>query len=83
MIMINNYDLSDEIDVMIQNAISQLPRPEIIFITKIYEDENHVDCKTKAEEKLEYIPTISNNLTVGNTGLLIVTKDDEFIIITK
>ena len=78
-----NYNVCDEIDVMIQSAIGQLPRPQIVFITKVYSDDVHVDCKNKQGDVLEYIPTISHDLAVNNTGLLIVTEDDEFIIITK
>ena len=75
--------INDEIQTLVDNSINQIPSIEAVTITKIYEDNNHADCKLVSEDILTYIPTISNNLEVGNVGLLIPMKNGSFYIITK
>ena len=76
--------LLGEIDTSILYHISQIPSPTLCTISKIYEDQNHVDITTSQGE-LEYVPTIANNLAVGNIGVLIFLNgnSDEYIVITK
>ncbi len=53
-------------------------------ITKVYEDNKHVDINCDLGD-LEYVETISNNLTKGNIGVLIFLNgsSDEYIVLTK
>lgn len=75
--------MNDEIQSMIDYTINQQPKPQLITITKVYEDNNHIDCETTSEDTLEYVPTISSNATVGNTGVLIILENNEYIVITN
>ena len=75
--------INDEIQTLVDNSTNQIPSIEVITITKIHEDNNHVDCKLVSEDVLTYIPTISNDLKVGNKGLLFPLKNGSFYIITN
>ena len=59
----NKQTINDEIQYMIDNTIQQQAQPELVTITKIYND-NHVDCLTENDEKLEYIAVIGKTLQV-------------------
>ena len=76
--------LTEEIITIIQSVSNNNPAPTLCTITKIYNDQNHVDIETE-NGSLTYIPTISNNLQVGNTGVLIYLDGEleNNIIITK
>lgn len=76
--------LTEEIITIIQSEANNNPAPTLCTITKIYNDQNHVDIETETGT-LTYIPTISNNLQVGNTGVLIYLDGEleNNIIITK
>ena len=75
--------INDEIQHIIDQSINQIPSIEVITITKIHEDNNHVDCELVTEDVLTYIPTIANDLKVGNKGLLFPLKNGSFYIITN
>ena len=75
--------INDEIQSMIDHTINQQPKSQLITITKVYEDNNHIDCETTSEDTLEYVPTIASNLTIGKTGVLIILENDEYIVITN
>ena len=76
--------LTEEIITIVNSVANNNPAPTQCTITRIYEDQNHVDIET-TDGTLTYIPTISNNLAVGNIGVLIYLDGDyeNQIIITK
>ena len=76
--------LTDEIITIIESTSNNNPAPTKCTIKKIYTDNKHVDADTNIGT-LTYIETISNNLTVGNTGIVIYLDGDlnQPIIITK
>lgn len=76
--------LCEELQILNQNMIQQIPSPTRCQITKIYDDNNHVDILC-ADGELKYVETISNNLQIGNTGILIFLNGsyDEYIVLTK
>ena len=73
--------LGDVIQGMIDESIKSLAKPEIVKITKTYDD-NHADC-TSSLGKVYYVPVIANHLAVGNTAVLFETRDNTFILISK
>ena len=75
--------INDEIQILVDNSIEQIPGIEVVTIKKIHEDNNHVDCELVTEDVLTYIPTIANDLKVGNKGLLFPLKNGSFYIITN
>ena len=78
----NDDTINGEIQWMIDNSISQIPKPELVTIEKIYEDNTHVDCTNDNDDLLEYIPCIPrSNLKVGDDGILFVLSDDSYYII--
>lgn len=79
-----NNRLDTPITTIVQHEIQQQPAPMKCTITKIYNDHNHVDVLTD-NGILKYAETIGNNLTIGNTGVVIFLNQsfDEYIIITK
>lgn len=74
-----NPTINDGIQVMIDQTISQQPRPIKVLITKKYND-GHVDVKTLNEDKLEYIAYIGNP-TVNKWGILFTLENDEKMVI--
>ena len=82
MIKIENQrkTINDEIQYMIDNTIQQQAQPELVTITKIYND-NHVDCLTEHDEKLEYIAVIGKTLQVNDKGILFLLSNDQYYII--
>ena len=75
--------IADSVQTIVQQELNQQPKPIKITITKVHTDNNHVDCKTLNGDTLTYIPTISNNPTVNNIGILFFLDNNEKIIITK
>lgn len=80
----SNKTINDEIDTMIIHRIQQIPYPIRCTITKVYDDNKHVDITSESGD-LKYVETIGNNLAVNNTGILIFLNgsSDDYIIITK
>ena len=74
--------INDEIQKIINNTLNQQPQPEIVTITRVYDDQNHIDAVTKDGDEYSYIPTISQNPTIDNKGLLIPLENNTHIIIT-
>ena len=76
--------ISDQIQIQIDDTINKQPYPTRCTITKIYPDNKHADIETSTGT-IEYVETISNNLTVGNTGILIYLNNtfDDYIVLTK
>lgn len=75
--------INDAIQDIINHTINTQPKPQLITITKIYTDTNHVDCKTETGDTLQYIPTISTNPEPNQKGVLLPLNDDTYIIITR
>ena len=76
--------LAEEIITIVQSVANNNPAPTIGTITKIYDDNNHVDIETE-NGTLTYIPTISHQLQIGNPGVIIYLDGnlEKQIIITK
>lgn len=70
-----------EIQKIVDHSIQQIPQPILITITAVYEDDNHVDAKTKNDEELNYIPTIGTP-TTNSKGVLLFLENNDMIIIT-
>ena len=73
--------INDEIQKIINNTLQQQPTPTLCTITKIYEDQKHIDAETNIGT-FKYAPTIGTP-TTGNTGVVIFLNQnhDEYIII--
>ena len=76
------HTINDEIVKIINNTLQQQPQPHIVTITRVYDDQNHIDAVTKDGDEYSYIPTISQNPTTDNKGLLIPLENNNHIIIT-
>jgi hypothetical protein len=76
--------LTEEIITIIQSEANNNPAPQKCTIKKIYNDQKHADVTTDTGE-YTYAECISNNLKVGNIGILIFLDGDinEYIVITK
>lgn len=76
--------LSDEIISIVNSVANNNPAPVKCKITKTYNDNFHADIETDLGI-IEYVETISNNLSVGNIGILVYLNGgyDEYIVITK
>ena len=73
--------INDEIQYMIDKTINQQAQPELVTITKIYED-NYVDCVTENDETLECIPVIKrSNLQVDDNGILFLLSNEMYYVI--
>lgn len=79
----SDLNMPEQIQIMINHTLAQQPKPMKVTITKVYDDNKHVDCKTLNDDTLEYIPIIANNPTVNNIGVLLFLEYDEMIIISK
>ncbi len=77
--------IGEEISTIAKYEISRTPKPMKCTITKVYSDGVHADVQTTDNSLIKYVETISNNLTVGNTGVLIFFNGDEndYIVITN
>ena len=76
-------EMDEVIIPIVRDELNKQPRPTKVTITQVHTDNNHVDCKTLNGDTLTYIPTISNNPTVNNIGILFFLDNNEKIIITK
>jgi hypothetical protein len=76
--------LTEEIITIVESVSNNNPAPQKCTIKKIYNDQKHADVTTDTGE-YTYAECIANNLTVGNTGILIFLNGDlnEYIVITK
>ena len=73
--------INDEIQYMIDKTINQQAQPELVTITKIYEDD-YVDCVTENDETLECIPVIKrSNLQVDDDGILFLLSNEMYYVI--
>lgn len=73
--------INDEIQYMIDKTINQQAQPELVTITKIYEDD-YVDCVTENDETLECIPVIKrSNLQVDDNGILFLLSNEMYYVI--
>ena len=73
--------INDEIQYMIDKTINQQAKPELVTITKIYEDD-YVDCVTENDETLECIPVIKrSNLQVDDDGILFLLSNEMYYVI--
>lgn len=75
--------INDEIQIIVDHTLQQQPKPEKIYITKIYEDQKHIDCKNTNGDIITYVPIIANNPSVNNIGILIFLENNEKMVITK
>ena len=71
-----------QIEIMVDEKINQIPKPQMITITKVYDDDVHVDAKTDNDEELTYIATIGTTPVKDQKGILLFLENDEIIIIT-
>lgn len=76
--------LGDTVENQILNAITQIPFPTRCTITKVYDDQKHVDIKTDFGD-LAYVEVIANNPTVDNIGILVFLNgsNQDYIVITR
>lgn len=76
--------LDEQITPIVETIINQKPALIKGYITKIYPDNSHVDIET-TNGVLKYAETISNNLGVGNLGVVLFLNNnfDEYVVITK
>ena len=83
LIEVNNISLSNEIKIIVQDEIKQIPYPIRCKITKVHST-TRVDIKSDIGE-LTQVECIANNPTVDNTGILVFTDGttDNPIVITK
>ena len=79
-----NETLGDTIQTQIENSIQTIPHPMKCTITKVYDDNKHVDIKSDLGE-IAYVECIATTPTVNNIGLLVFLNGnpDEMIVITK
>lgn len=73
--MTDNTTLADEINTMITSQINTIPAPIRCKITKVYDDNNHVDITTTNGD-IQYIETIGGTPTTNRTGILIFLNND-------
>lgn len=67
--------LTDEIITIINSVANNNPAPTRCTITKVYNDNNHVDATTNIGT-LNYIETIGNTPTTNKTGIVIYLDGD-------
>lgn len=82
--MKNEKRLDTPIQLIVTQELNQLPFPLRCNITKVYEDNFHVDATTK-NGVIKYAETIGNNLAVGNLGVVLFLDNDfkDYVILTK
>ena len=81
--MANQPTINNGIETIVDQKIAEIPIPMKVTITKVYDDNKHVDVKTSNEDTLEYLLAIGNNLAANHTGILLVVDNNEMIIITR
>ena len=67
--------LADEIDIMIDAKINQLPFPQKCKINRVYDDGKHLDIELNGEI-LEYLQFIGGNAVVNNTAVILYCNGD-------
>ena len=79
-----NRTINEEIELIIQDKLNKQPYPTRCKIVQKYADNIHADIETE-DGIIQYVETISNNLTVGNPGILLFLDGNEnnMIVITK
>lgn len=70
MIKIVDNTINKGIETIINHHIRQLPYPTKGTITKVYEDNKHIDVKT-SNGTLEYVETVGNTPIKGNVCILL------------
>ena len=73
--MTDNSTLADEVNIMIDSKINEIPTPMRCTITKVYDDYNHVDITSDLGD-LEYIETIGGLPIVNKKGILMFLNND-------
>ena len=75
--------LDAQIEPIVNQIINQKPAPLRCTITKVYDDNFHVDATTN-QGIIKYAETIGNPV-VGNIGIIIFLEQDfnDYLIITK
>lgn len=76
--------IGEIIQNQIENSLNQFPTPMRCKITKVYDDQKHVDINCDLGD-MEYVEVIANNPTVNNLGVIIFLNgsNEDFIVITK
>ena len=73
---------ADEISVMIQDAIRQIPVPQKGVIKQVYPDEQHVDIEVKTQI-LKYVETMGTPVVNAPGVLLFLNGNiDDYIFLT-
>lgn len=67
--------LADEINIMIDAKINQLPFPEKCSIHRVYDDNKHIDIKLN-DEILSYLTYVGGTPVVNHTALLVYCNGD-------
>lgn len=67
--------LNDEVEVMMDDKISQMPFPTEAEITHIYTD-GKVDIISTLYGEIHYITTHGKTPTIGDTGILIFLENN-------
>ena len=67
--------IGDEINIMIDAKINQLPFPEKCSIHRIYDDNKHIDVKLN-DEILSYLTYVGGTPVVNHTALLVYCNGD-------
>ena len=72
--------IGEEIEIIVDDKISQIPQPTRCTITKVYEDNKHIDAETEAGI-IKYAETIGTPIP-GNNGVIIFLGSlDDYIVI--
>ena len=76
--------MGEIIQSQLDSRLQQLPFPIRCKITKVYDDNKHVDIDSDFGEQT-YIECIANNPTVNNIGILVFLNgtNEDMIVITK
>ena len=74
--------LADEIITLIKSQSNNTPPPMRCNISKVYEDQNHVDVQTKNGE-LRYVDAIGSNIKLGDNAVILFFDEDyeDYVVI--
>ena len=67
--------MDEPLQVMINHAINQQPRPELVKLVRLYTDTDYGDLETSNGEILEHIRLIGGR-TIGKHGILLFLNND-------
>ena len=81
--MAKRRTINDSIEDIIDTKISQIPAIELVTITKVYDNNTHVDCRLNTGDILECIPVMASNVKVDSKALLVPIKNDDFYVISR